>query len=469
LGTSGISGEGSAEEILISAAREAGRAIDERRLDPVSAAIDEKKLIERLDAYDFRKPRPVDAVIRELAELLRHNGVRSDHPRYFGLFNPPALPSAVAGDLLASAVNPQLAVWGHAPAAVEIERKLVRCFGSAIWGAGDTAGSFTSGGTEANATALLSALATRLPGWAEQGVSQAPFRPTLYASEESHLAWIKIARMAGLGSDAVRLVPADKGLAMTGAALASMLEADLAHGWRPVLVVATAGTTAHGAIDEIGEIADVARAHGTHVHVDAAWAGGALLHAEHAKLLAGIERADSVTIDSHKWLSVPMGAGLFLARDWDGLTQAFSVATGYMPSASGSGRDLYIHSMQWSRRFIGAKLFVAMATLGFAGYRALIDRSFALADTLREHLSCNGWLIRNATALPLVCFEPSETSDEKITSIAEEVVASGSAWISTVRLQGRLVLRACITSYETTDDDVEQLVDALNRARSNVT
>lgn len=269
--------------------------------------------------------------------------------------------------------------------------------------------------------------------------------------------------MAGLGADAVRLVAADDGLRMSGAALAAAIEHDTES--NPVLVVATAGTTAQGAIDDLPGIAKVGAAHGAHVHVDAAWAGAALLHPDHRSLFAGIEQADSVTIDPHKWLSVPMGAGLFLARDWAPLRTVFAVSTNYMPSASLEHHDPYIHSVQWSRRFIGAKLFTALATLGLPGYRALIDRSIGLADRLRVGLRRDGWLIVNDGRLPIVGFVPADGNDAAVTMIEAAVVASGAAWISSVKVSGRLVLRACITSFETDEGDVDALLVALSDAR----
>jgi len=438
-------------------------ALARRRDDPVAPPIDQGALAACLAAYDFAAPRPLTDVVDDLLALLRGFAIRSDHPRYFGLFNPPALPAAIAGDLVGSAMNPQLAVWSHAPAAAEIERKLVRLFGGFVWPGIDVAGTFTTGGTEANGTALLAALARRYPGWADEGLPRDGRRPAIYASAESHLAWIKLARMAGLGADAVRLVPSDDGLRMSGAGLAAAIERDA--GFDPVLVVATAGTTAQGAIDDLGGIAEAGRACDAHVHVDAAWAGAALLHPAHRPLFAGIEEADSVTIDPHKWLSVPMGAGLYLARNWAPLRRAFAVSTSYMPSASLEHRDAYIHSAQWSRRFIGAKLFTALATLGLPGYRALIDRTILLADRLREGLRRDGWAIVNDTWLPIVGFAPAEEDDEAVKRIEEAVVHSGIAWISSVKAAGRLVLRACITSFESDEADIDALLGALHDAR----
>lgn len=439
-----------------------------RREARVSGSASDAELIARLQVYDFRHATPLRTLADEVFELLGTHAVRSDHPRYFGLFNPPALPAAIAGDLIAATINPQLAVRSHAPGAVEIERKLLRTFGTRIgWAADEVSGAFTSGGSEANHTALLAALARRYPEWPEHGLRGITTRPAIYVSAQAHLAWIKIARSAGLGSDAVRLVPTRDGMRLGGQTLASFVATDA--GYDPMLVVATAGTTAHGAIDDLSGIAAVARNLGAHLHVDAAWAGGAMLADEGQALLCGIEKADSVTIDPHKWLCVPMGAGMFLSRDWRPLETAFAVSTDYMPSASREQRDPYIHSLQWSRRFIGLKLFIALANLGIDGYAEMIRQQLGLGRYLHSALLARGWQVLNESPLPLVCFAPDTTPDRQDTvvrRIVDHVVATGAAWLSMVDLRGRLVIRACVTSYETTQADVDVLLELLDEARA---
>lgn len=441
-----------------------------RRRARVGGHTSDVGLYARLDAIDFGEATPLRTIAADMFELLAAHAVRSDHPRYFGLFNPPALPAAIAGDLIAATVNPQLAVRSHAPAAVAIERKLLSVFGTHIgWAADEVSGAFTSGGSEANHTALLAALARRYPGWPERGLQSVTVQPAIYVSAQAHLAWIKIARSAGLGSEAVRLVPTRDGMRLDGDTLAGFIAAD--SGRDPVLVVATAGTTAHGAIDDLSGVAAAARDCGSHFHVDAAWAGGALLADEGRDLLCGIDAADSVTIDPHKWLCVPMGAGMYLSREWAPLEIAFSVSTDYMPSASREQRDPYIHSLQWSRRFIGLKLFMALANMGIDGYARMIRGQLALGRYLHEQLQARAWWVLNDTALPLACFAPDVAAtrqDAAVRGIVDDVVTSGKAWISTVELRGHLVIRACITSFETTQADVDALLDLLDDARSRV-
>lgn len=451
-------------DVLTAAAVAAADHIDNRGRARVVGNASEAELSRRLDAYDFSKPHQVASIVQDMFDLLGRHAVRNDSPRYFGLFNPPSLTSAVAGDLLTAAINPQLAVYGHAPAAAEIEKRLISLFGSAIWGDGPTAGTFTSGGSEANFTALLAALWRFDPGWSENGIDRSRGLPAIYASSESHLAWIKLARAAGLGASAVRLVPADADLRMTGSALKAAIAADEGH--IPILIVGTAGTTAHGAVDDLEGLSNEAHSWGSHFHVDAAWAGGALLDVEQRRHFPSIERADSVTIDPHKWLAVPMGAGIYLSRSWHALSKAFAVSTSYMPSADTERHDAYIHSLQWSRRFIGGKLFVALAALGADGYAALIQKQIEMGRLLRSRLRATGWRLLNDTPFPLVCFVPDDGDEANIRRIEHTVCASGLAWISTVALSGRLALRACITSFETSAADIDCLIDLLSRVRA---
>ena len=175
-----------------------------------------------------------------------------------------------------------------------------------------------------------------------------------------------------------------------------------------------------------------------------------------------------MTLDPHKWLSVPMACGMYLARSWEALTQAFSVSTSYMPSASVEHHDAYIHSLQWSRRFIGLKLFMALATDGLPGYQAMIQRQLELGTYLKARLKEEGWHIKNASKLPLVCFAPAEQpADEQVLRIERAVADSGDAWISSVRVRKSLVLRACITSFESTHEDVDALMGLLADARAS--
>jgi glutamate/tyrosine decarboxylase-like PLP-dependent enzyme len=423
-----------------------------------------EELEERLRGFDFASPVPLEELVEATGGLLRDGIVHTSHPRYFGLFNPAPTFAGVLADSLVAAFNPQLAVTSHAPAAVAIERHVISFLGDRL-GLPGASGTFTSGGAEANLTGLLVALERHFPEATEDGLAAVGERPTFYVSGEAHDSFVKAARMTGLGQRAARSVPVGADLGLDADALRAAIERDRAAGERPFLVVATAGTTAGGIVDPLPAVADICQELGLDLHVDAAWAGAAALSERLRPVLAGIERADSVTVDAHKWLSAPMGAGVFLTRHSRDLTSTFRVAAGYMPSAEST--DPYLTSAQWSRRFTGLKVFMSLAAAGRAGYAAQIERDCRLGDRLRERLREGGWRVVNETPLPVVCFVPDDAAAgaPELARIAAAVEGSGDAWISVAQLDGRPALRACIISHRTTEADVDALCDSLERAR----
>ncbi|MEZ5399979.1 MAG: pyridoxal-dependent decarboxylase [Bryobacteraceae bacterium] len=430
---------------------------------PASPELNPAKMREMAAAFDFAAPRdPVEMVEWVAANLSRHQ-VHPPHPRYFGLYNPAPATMGIAGDALAAAFNPNLAAWSHSPLGVELENHLLRAFGGKFgYSAEETAGSFCSGGAEANHTALAVALASRFPDFAERGARGLAGEPVFYASAECHHSFLKAAGASGIGRGALRAIPVDDGLRMIPEALAAAIREDRAAGRLPFLAIATAGTTNAGVIDPLGAVAAVARAEGLWFHVDAAWGGAAAFSGKLRPLLAGIALADSITFDAHKWMSVPMGAGVYLTRHRSGLDAAFGTPTAYMPkeAAGLAVDDLHLLSMQWSRRFIGLKVFLSLAAAGWPGYEAAVDHMTAMGELLRESLRGAGWAIHNETPLPVVCFSGHGDPGE----IARRVVASGEAWISSTVLGGRTrALRACITNYRTTAEDVGALVGTLDK------
>lgn len=431
---------------------------------PVAPHASYEELEARLREFDFETSVSLEPLLDACADLLREGVVHTSHPRYFGLFNPTPTFAGVLADALVAVFNPQLAVTSHASAAVAIERRVLSFLADRL-GLPDAVGTFTSGGAEANLTAVLVALERHFPEAAEGGLVALRAQPTFYASIEAHHSLVKVARMTGLGHNAVRLIPPTGGLALDVAALRARISRDRHAGERPFLVVATAGSTAGGVVDPLPAIADLCHELGIDLHVDAAWAGAACLSPRLRPVLDGIERADSVTVDAHKWLSVPMSAGMFFTRHRDALTRTFRTTANYMPSADAS--DPYLSGAQWSRRLIGLKVFMSLAAAGQRGYAEQIEHDCELGDRLRARLRQDGWRIVNETPLPVVCFTPEEDdSSATLESIARDVVSSGAAWISVAELAGRPVLRACITSYRSTEADVDALCAALAAARA---
>ena len=381
------------------------------------------------------------------------------HTRYFGLFNPcPSFPAECAERIVA-AFNPQLASSTTSPVAVAIEAHVIRAVAERAGFPAGAGGHFTTGGSEANFTALVCALTRANLDFGMDGIRAFDGPPILYVSEDCHLAWYKIAHQTGIGRSSVRLVATDRTGRMDTSALARTIEADRAKGCVPVMIVATAGTTGAGMIDPIDACAEIARTCGAWFHVDAAW-GGALIASDRLRgLLSGIETADSATIDAHKWLATTMACGMFIVRDPQILADAFHVAACFMPS-NVPHLDPYVTTVQWSRRFIGLRLFLSLAAAGWQGYAEHVECSVELADILKRGLTAQGWSAANESPMGVLCVD-APPGFPSASAIARGVVASGDAWISSTRFQGRDVVRMCVTNGQTSSADVAALTRSL--------
>jgi glutamate/tyrosine decarboxylase-like PLP-dependent enzyme len=433
--------------------------------------------------FDFERAQPLSDVVGEVDRLLRNGLVQVTSPRYFGLYNPSVLEAGIVADALVAAYNPQLAARSHAPAAAELEQTVLDYLTGLLgFSPESTHATFTSGGAEANHSAVLAALARRFPHLSGGGLRSLDSLPRIYVSDETHHSFVKIARMTGLGTDALRRVPTTDRFVMDPTALEGLMREDATAGDTPFFVAATAGTTGSGAIDPLPGIARAARGQGAWFHVDAAYGGAAVLSTRLRPLLQGIEEADSVTWDAHKWLSVPMGAGMFFCRHPDAVRHAFSVSASYMPRSGvrrskGTGglhrhrtrpTDGYATTMQWSRRAIGLKVLMALAHQGRAGYAALLEHQVAMGDRLRELLEGAGWRIVNDAVLPVVCFTHADLEEGRLATeeILAEIYRRGHVWLSDVRLGcDPPVLRACITSYRTGPSDLRRLIEEVELAR----
>jgi glutamate/tyrosine decarboxylase-like PLP-dependent enzyme len=241
-------------------------------------------------------------------------------------------------------------------------------------------------------------------------------------------------------------------------ALARAIGEDRARGEVPVMVAATAGTTGGGMIDPLHACADIAKQEHLWYHVDAAWGGAALASERMRGLLTGIERADSITIDAHKWLATTMGCAMYITAHGEVLSQAFHASTNFMPS-SVAAVDPYLNSVQWSRRFLGLRLFLALGTAGWAGLGAHVERGVAVIERIRRQLVAIGWSVANESALAVLDVVPPGKQD--VRALVRRVVASGRAWVASTTFEGRDVVRICATNGETGDEDIELLVAAL--------
>jgi len=437
----------------------------------VSPKLDQQEIRTYVRELDFDAPAPTAKVVDTVMDGLKSYAVHTPHPSYFGLFNPrPNFPSILA-DTITAGYNPQMAAWSHAPYAAECESYMIEEIGVKFgWSRSDADGTFCSGGAEANLTAVLCALQEAYPAFANEGVIGIDKRPVIYTSIESHHSIARAARIAGLGASSVHNVPVDVSLSMDVEELKKMIAADKLAGLQPIMVAATAGTTGPGAIDPLQEISTICNEEKLWYHVDGAYGGALILNEDYKTHLLGISAADSITFDIHKWTSVPMAASLFLTRHKIALSQTFRINADYMPkdTADQPITDPYAHSIQWSRRFIGLKLYMTLASFGWQGMSALVDHTCAIGNFVRSQLEDYNWNILNNSVMPIVCFSDDRLEGPQVQALCDQVNQTGETWISTYPIAGRLALRVCITNYKTSEQEIIKLATLLDTHRTAV-
>ena len=436
----------------------------------ITPSIDVQEIKEFVNNQDLKSGGNYNAAIDHVTTGLEKYSVHTSHPKYFGLFNPRSNYAGIISDLISAYYNPQLAAWSHAPFAAEVEAKVVKEFAIKFgYSQLDSDGVFATGGNEANQTAVLCALNNKYPNYACDGLFGVTKRPIIFCSEEAHHSVHKAAKTAGLGYECVISIPVDDKLKLETKLLEKEIQAVIAAGHDPLMVVGTAGTTGAGTIDDLVRIGEISKMYNIWFHVDAAYGGGAILSTKLKKKIKGIELSNSITFDAHKWMSIPMGASIFLTSNPHILTQTFSISTEYMPKDADGLEivDPFSHSIQWSRRFVGLKVYLSLLFYGWDGYDQVISNQSVMGDLLRQKLINNGWSIMNNSALPVVCFmDEKYSSDINFTKvILERVYQKSQSWISVYPIKNVNTFRACISNYNTTEDDLDKLVCELNLER----
>ena len=460
------------------------------------------KLIDRIDEYFSSLPqRPVQLPeeLRSFADLkdslpefgedagrvledacseLIAQGFHVPSANYFGLMNPTPAYMAVLAEMLVAALNPQLASLARSQLAARIERETVRWMGERVGWSQSFDGTFTSGGNEANFSALAMALATHFPQTIEDGLAAAGVSPVLYTSDEAHHSLDKSAGLLGLGRKALRRIPVDANVQMDLHQLEARIMEDKSAGLAPFCVVATAGTTNSGAIDNLPAAAEICKRHRLWLHVDGAYGAAAIFSDRHRELVRGLELADSITIDPHKWLAMPFAAGLVLTSHPQALQQAFATSTPYMPKKSGGAPlvDNFQVSTQWSRRMNSLKLWLTLRVHGRQAYEELIDRQIKLAAFFSNWVRGSELFeLAAPQVLPIVNFRlklPGATEAEQRAAheaIVHEVTRDGRRWISTTLVNGQSVMRMMVISYLTAHRHLEDLMIALAGAAQKYT
>ncbi len=415
------------------------------------------------------------AVLDDICREMVDKGFHVPAANYFGLMNPTPAYMAVLAEALVAAVNPQLATMARSQLASKIEHETVRWIGERVGWAGPVGGTFTSGGNEANFSGLALALAAHFPKAILDGVASIGAQPVLYASEESHHSLDKSAGLLGLGRKALRRIPVQPNLEMDLAKLESAIKRDRKAGRAPFCVVATAGTTNSGAVDDIVGAAEICKRHKLWLHLDGAYGAAAIFSEKHRDLVRGIEHADSITLDPHKWLAMPFAAGVILTSQPEMLERAFAVSTPYMPRAKGAHlTDNFKLSTQWSRRMNSLKLWLTLRVHGRMAYEEHIARQLALAHGFEERMQKSRFYEMAAPVkLPILNLrlksKKNEAAIEKAqAAIVDEVTRDGRRWISLTGVRGRSVIRFMIISYLTEEHHLDELWLALERAADKI-
>ena len=394
------------------------------------------------------------------------------HPMFMGYISGAGTPPGVAAELIAAGLNQNVGGFRLAPAATEIERRVARFFADRFGLPESAGGTVVSGGALATLSALKVARdQCSCADVKNYGVAEAaPL--AVYASTEAHAVVTRAVDVLGLGRRALRFIPVDGRQRMQVDELRRAIERDLAEGRRPLAIVATAGTTATGAIDPLPEIADVCREHAMWMHVDAAYGGALALSPELAPLLTGIERADSVAFDPHKWMGVPLGAGLVLYRNVRDAFDSYHIDASYTvedTDRTGSTFDYGSHGLQWSRGFDSLKIWLSLLAYGHETWGRRIAHDVELTRYLGAQIaSRDDFEIVTPPSLSICCFrylppEPTDAAgvDELNWRLMTESQTHGRSYCSNAVVDGRFALRSCIVNFRTEAVHIDRLLDDL--------
>lgn len=422
-----------------------------------------------------------------IIENSRQNG----HPRFFGYVASPATAPGAFADLLASALNPNVTSWRSGPAATEIERTVITWLASLIGYGSDALpahGLLTSGGSMANLTALLIAHRAKCgPEVSSKGLWNTSSPMTLYASEQIHMSIPKAADILGLGRDQVRLVPCDDRFRIKITSLREMIAADLQSGLKPFCVIGSAGTVNTGAIDPLDELAEVAREFGLWFHIDGAYGALAALDETKRPLFRGLEFADSISLDPHKWLYVPLDSGCLLFRD-EALARAAFAFEGadYIKVHEQNADEAFAfwnYGPELSRRFRALKIWLTLRYFGVRRIAAAISEDNELAAYLGEQVeTAPDFELLAPPELSICCFryvppvlrgrtetpEAAAELDRLNTDIMNLVQRGGRAYLSSATVHSKFALRACITNFRTTRADIDQTLEIIREAAREV-
>jgi aromatic-L-amino-acid decarboxylase len=445
---------------------------------------------------------PFSDLLSDLRTRVFPNTMAIGSRRYFGMMNPAPLPVAVFAEAVVAAMNQNTASWRHAPSGTAIEKRVVRWLCDLFGLPENSFGTFTAGGSLANITGLKLAINRSLGRDLSHPDSLQPpgedmARLTFYVSSQGHYSFDKAVDLLGLGRGQLRKLTLDERYRIDTQALEDAIVQDRAQGLTPCCIIGIAGTTNTGSVDKLPVLADIATRHGCWFHVDAAYGGAVVLSEMYRSMLDGIERADSITVDPHKWFYMPFAAGGILVRDGDFLRRSFLVHPEYyMEKAErddeGRVRDrrgfhhgdkvnFFQYGVQGSRRLSALNLWLAFRMTGRRQFAAWVDKDIELARIMAARMRrqpdfhilgpntlgiCNfRWEPRNSRSEVLYDDDENDGLNRELQARIER---EGDAWLSFTKLDGRIALRANIENRAMEQGDVERLVELIRRTADDI-
>jgi len=427
-----------------------------------------------------------DEILARFAKDVLPHAMQVPSPRYYGQFNPTPLPIGVWADALSSVLNQNAGAWRNGPTSAMIEARVLRWLCELVGYGPKSFGVLASGGTEANLIALKCArdraVGQTFLSVPRDGLRSAPGDLTVYASEQCHFSIERSVDILGLGRNSLRKIPTDENFHVRPAALQEQLQKDRQAGCIPCCVIGIAGATSTGVIDPLEQLAAIARANNCWYHVDAAYGGTLRFSEKHRDKLRGLELADSITFDPHKWMFVPFACGAVLMRDGGRvLRDAFDITPEYLNEDRGGADvefDFFRYGQMGTRRFSSLKLWMALKFMGRAGYAAVIERQIELTQYLAGRIDeLAGFELVSPVETAVCCFKISPAGFANLDgakqdclqqSLQQRIERGGEAWITTTVLSGRRALRVNINSFLTERRHVDDLIDLLVRTSKEV-
>ncbi len=429
---------------------------------PVRSAVEPGAVAAALPATAPEAGEPFERILADFERIVVPGITHWNHPRFFAYFATSAAPAAVAAEALAATLDVKAMLWRTSPAATELEEVTMRWLATLLGLSSGWTGIIYDTASIAGFTALAAAREALDLNIRELGASGRELpRLRVYVTEHTHSHIEKAAIALGIGRQNVVQVPTDAAFRMRPDALRDAVRGDRAAGYRPCAIVATVGTTSTTSIDPVPAIAEVARAERVWLHVDAAYAGMAAMVPEFRDLLAGIEGADSLVVNPHKWMFVPMDLSVLFVRDPAVLRRTFALVPEYLSTTDGAVTNFMDYGLQLGRRFRALKLWFVLRHLGAEGIRTRLRAHVALAQEFAGWVAAErDWEILAPHPLSVVCFRhrAAEAGDEELDALNARLLdaanATGEVFLSHTKIDGRYALRLAIGNLRTTRDDV---------------